>query len=114
MPRFMPLLAALLFASVLAENAARADLPPPPPPKGKKYVSVQCEVILAKDVGGYVFVQQTAQGPGAPRSTFQKLELTEKPATMPAAGRYTYVTLWAVPADAAKQFKSDQELFQAM
>ena len=68
-------LLALLVVGAIA-GAAVADVPPPPPPKGKKYVSVSSEVVLAKDVTGYVFVQQVGVGFGAPKYTYEKLELT--------------------------------------
>ena len=46
-----------LLAVAAVTNAVRADIPPPPPPMGKKYVSVNHEVVLGKDVTGYVFVE---------------------------------------------------------
>jgi hypothetical protein len=109
----MSRLLAVLTLAVLAAPVV-ADIPPPPPPKGKKYVSVSNEVVLGKDVSGYVFVQQVTTVPG--RDTkFSKLELTPGKAVAPAAGgRRTFVTLFAVPADAVKEFKSDEELFTAL
>lgn len=101
---------ALLVASV-----ATADIPPPPPPKGKKYVNVSSEVVLGKDVTGYVFVTQVNTFPGAPKPTFAKVELTAaKAVAMPPGGRRTSVNLIAVPQDAAKAFKTDDELFDAL
>lgn len=105
----------VLAAALLVARAATADIPPPPPPKGTKYVSVNNEVVLGKDVTGYVFVQRVGQGPGAPHFTYNKVELAPgKAVAMPAAGRYTYVSLLAVPQDAAKEFKTDAELFDAL
>ena len=107
-------LAAVVVAA-LAASAAVADIPPPPPPKGKKYVTVNNEVVLGKDVTGYVFVQQSVTGPGRPVVTFSKLDLTPgKAKALPAGGRRNYVTLFAVPADAAKEFKTDADLFDAL
>ncbi|QJW96838.1 hypothetical protein [Frigoriglobus tundricola] len=104
----------LLTVGAIAGSAV-ADVPPPPPPKGKKYVSVSNEVVLGKDVTGYVFVQRVSTGPGAPRFTYEKLELTtEKAVAMAVGGRRTFVTLIAVPQDAAKEFKTDAELFAAL
>lgn len=111
MKTFLP----ALVAALLVASAATADVPPPPPPKGKKYVSVSNEVVLAKDVTGYVFVQQVGTGPGAPKFTHEKLDLTPgKARAVPAGGRYTYYTLFAVPQDVAKGFKTDAELFDAL
>lgn len=107
-------LLALLTVGALALPAL-ADIPPPPPPKGKKYVSVSAEVVLAKGVTGYTFVQQVGTGPGRPMFTHEKLELTAgKAKAMPAGGRRTYVSLYAVPQDVAKEFKTDAELFEAL
>jgi hypothetical protein len=110
MKRFLALLTVVVVA-----GAAVADVPPPPPPKGKKYVSVSAEVVLGKDVTGYVFVQQVGTGLGRPMFTHEKLELTEgKAKAMAAGGRRTYVSLFAVPQDTAKEFKTDAELFEAL
>lgn len=109
--KFLP----ALVAALLVASAATADIPPPPPPKGKKYVSVSAEVALGKDVTGYVFVRQTATGPGAPKFTSEKVEFADgKAKAMPAGGRRTYTTLFAVPQDVAKEFKTDDELFDAL
>ncbi|MBN9118085.1 MAG: hypothetical protein J0I06_02785 [Planctomycetes bacterium] len=105
---------ALLTVGAFA-GAAFADVPPPPPPKGKKYVSVSSEVVLGKDVAGYVFVKQVTSFPGRPKPTYAKVELnTEKPTAIPEPARRTFVTLFAVPRDAAKGFKTDDELFDAL
>ena len=107
-------LLAVLTVGLVAGTAV-ADIPPPPPPKGKKYVSVNNEVVLGKDVAGYVFVQQVSAGPGAPKFTYEKIELTAgKAKAMPAGGRRTYVSLFAVPHEAAKEFKADADLFDAL
>jgi hypothetical protein len=104
---------ALLTVGLVA-SVAVADIPPPPPPKGQKYVSVSNEVILGKDVTGYVFVQRVSMFPGA-GVTFTKLDLSEKKATpMAAGGRRIFVNLLAVPQDAAQEFKTDAELFNAL
>ena len=94
-------------------GVAVADIPPPPPPKGKKYVSVSNEVVLGKDVSGYVFVKQVNMIPGGGK-TYSKVELTSKPTAIPEPARRTYVTLFAVPQDAAKDFKTDKDLFDAV
>ncbi|MDY3556918.1 hypothetical protein R5W24_006092 [Gemmata sp. JC717] len=104
-----------LVAALLLANAAAADVPPPPPPKGKKYVSVTNEVVLGKDVTGYVFVQQVSSGFGAPQFAHEKLELTAGQAkAVDAGGRRSFVSLFAVPQDVAKGFKTDAELFEAL
>jgi hypothetical protein len=108
------LLLAILAVGLVAEVAV-ADVPPPPPPKGKKYVSVTSEVVLGKEVTGYVFVQQVGTGFGRPMYTYSKVELSaEKALALPAGGRRTFVSLVAVPQDAAKEFKTDAELFDAV
>jgi hypothetical protein len=100
---------------LLVANAALADGLPPPPPKGKKYVSVTNEVVLDKDVSGYVFVRQVVTGFGAPSYTHTKVELTPgKAAAVADGGRRASVSLLAVPQDAAKEFKTDAELFDAL
>jgi hypothetical protein len=103
-----------LFTVGLVAGVAVADVPPPPPPKGQKYVSVSNEVVLGKDVTGYVFVQQVSTGL-RDRFTYEKLELTaDKAKAVAAGGRRNYVTLFAVPQDAAKGFKTDADLFDAL
>lgn len=112
----MRFLAAILLAAVAA-SVASADIPPPPPPKGKKYVNVTSEAQLGKDVNvaGWVFVQQTVTGPGRPTFTFSKVELSDKKAVaVVSGGRRNFATLFAVPEAAAKQFKTDKELFAAV
>lgn len=110
MRRVLSVLVLAAFASV-----AVADIPPPPPPKGKKYVSVSNEVVLDKDVSGYVFVKQVTSFPGMPEPSFAKLELTAtKPTAIPEGGRRTFVTLFAVPEDVAKAFKTEADLFAAL
>jgi hypothetical protein len=110
MNRLLALLTVAVFAGV-----AVADIPPPPPPKGKKYVSVSAEVVLGKDVSGYVFVQQV--GTGLPRTnySYEKLELTPgKAKAMAASGRRVFVSLFAVPQDVVKEFSTDADLFAAL
>jgi hypothetical protein len=110
MRRLLSVLTLAALASV-----AVADLPPPPPPKGKKYVSVNNEVLLGKDVSGYVFVKQVNTIPGGRKPAYTKLELSaEKATSIPEPARRTYVNLFAVPKDTAKEFKSDEELFDAL
>lgn len=107
-------LAALVMAAVAA-SVATADLAPPPPPKGKKYVNVTNEVQLGKDVSGWVFVAQTSTGPGRPAVTTSKLDLSEKKATaVVSGGRRNFGTLFAVPEAAAKEYKTDKELLDAV
>lgn len=103
-----------LVAGLVVADAVRADIPPPPPPKGKKYADVSNEVKLDKDVSGYVFVTQVSTFPNR-TNTFAKPELSAtKAVAMPAGARRTYVELLAVPQDAAKEFKTDAELFDAL
>ncbi len=106
-------LAAVVLAAVAA-SVATADIPPPPPPKGKKYVNVTHEVKVGKDVKGYVFVAQTTTGPGRPTTTSRKVELGEKAVTVVTGGRRNYGVLYAVPEAAAKEYKSDKELYDAV
>ena len=110
-------LAALLLAALVAPFAA-ADVPPPPPPKGKKYVDVSCEVLAAKDLKpGWVMVQKVVTGGlGGTATTFARVDLDDaKPLAVPAAaGKFGHVTLLAVPDDAAKDFKTEKELFDAL
>lgn len=107
------LLSVLMLAAFA--GAAVADVPPPPPPKGKKYVNVSNEVLLGKDVSGYVFVKQVNTFPGGGKPASSKLELsTTKPTAIPEPARRTFVNLFAVPQDAAKEFKSDDDLFDAL
>jgi hypothetical protein len=110
---------ASLFVLAVAVGVASAD-GLVPPPKGKKYVSVTGEVLAGKGVKGYVFVQRTASGGGRPGTsptlTFGKVVLDEKKAwAVPAAvGKFGSVSLLAVPEDAAKEYKTDEELFDAL
>jgi len=110
MRRVLSILVLAAFAGV-----AVADIPPPPPPKGKKYVLVSNEVALGKDVTGYVFVKQVTSFPGMPEPSYAKLELkADKPTAIPEGGRRTFVTLFAVPEDVAKAFKTDADMFAAI
>lgn len=107
-------LLALLTVGLIA-GVAVADIPPPPPPKGMKYVSVSNEVVLAKDVTGHVFVKAVNMVPPRAKPTYTKLELsTEKSTAIPEPARRVFVTLYAVPQDSAKEFKTDDELFEAL
>lgn len=109
------LLAAAVVAALVAP-VALADIPPPPPPKGKKYISVANQVLVAKDVTGFVFVEEvTVFLPGPQPPTYKKLELTaDKPVTPTASARRTSVALLAIPKAAADEFKSEKELFDAL
>lgn len=107
----------LLAAALVAVMAgvAVADIPPPPPPKGKKYVNVASEVKLAKDVTGYVFVSERSNTPGRPVFSYKKLELSpDKTVAISDGGRRAFDSLVAIPQDAAKEFKTDAELFAAV
>jgi hypothetical protein len=105
---------AVLFAVAGLASAARADIPPPPPPMGKKYVSVSNEVVLGKDVTGYVFVVQSSFGPGRPIITHCKLELPVGKAVEIYVGGKHGSALYAIPEAVAKEFKTDQELYGAL
>jgi hypothetical protein len=95
----------------LAMSDARADVAPP---KGQVRVPVDYVISTNKDYPDYVFVVVI----GADAEWSKKAELTkDKPLRIEAAGRGGRARLcWlaAVPADAAKGFKSDKELFQAV
>jgi hypothetical protein len=107
-------LAATLFAAAVVASGAKADIPPPSPPMGKKYVSVFNEVILGKDVTGYVFVVQSSFGPGRPITTHYKLELpVGKAVEIHVDGKHGS-SLYAIPEAVAKEFKTDQELYDAL
>lgn len=96
-------------------GVALADVAPPPPPKGYKYISVTNELIVAKDVTGYVFVQQVTNYRPAPQNSYSKIEPKDgKPVAVAAGGRRVYVQLIAVPADAANAFEKDADLFDAL
>jgi hypothetical protein len=90
---------------------ARADAPPP---AGQVRVPVDHVITTDKDYPDYVFVVVI----GADADWSKKAELTkDKPLKIEAAGRGGRARLcWlaAVPAAAAKEFKSDKELFQAV
>jgi hypothetical protein len=102
-----------LALTLLVANVALADARPPVP-KGYKDVTVSNEVVLGKDVTGYVFIKRTSTFPGG-GNTHVRLDLTaDKAVTLPAAARRTAVALVAVPRDAAKEFKTDAELFDAL
>lgn len=108
---------ALAVVTVVAGFASADGLIPPP--KGKKFVSVSYDVSVSKDVKGYVFVIATISGSGRPGSqttTYGKVELDEKKAAvMPApTGRFGHTALMAVPEDAAKEYKTEKELFDAL
>lgn len=107
---------AFALGLVLASaGVALADVPPPPPPKGFKYISVVNELVVAKGVSGYVFVQQVTTYRPAPVNSYSKIEPKEgKALAIPPGGRRVYVQVYAVPADAAKEFKAEQDLFDAL
>jgi hypothetical protein len=109
------LLAAAVVAALVAP-VALADIPPPPPPKGKRYINVTNQVFVAKDVTGFVFVEEVTEfRPGPQPPTYKKLDLNaEKPVTPTAAARRISVALLAVPKAAADEFKSDKDLFEAL
>lgn len=110
MRRVLSVLTLAAFAGV-----AVADVPPPPPPKGKKYVSVNNEVLLGKGVTGYVFVKQVTNFPPRGKPLSSKLELsTTKPTPIPEPARRTSATLYAIPEATAKEYKTDDELFDVL
>lgn len=86
---------------------ARADIPTPPPPPGLKYVAVDNQVRLGKEVDDYVFFIAHGVGPGAPQYSFKKITLSTKSSTpMPGGGRYQSIQLLAVPKASADQVHS--------
>lgn len=94
---------------LLAAHAAIADVRPPFE-KGEKFANIRNEVVLGPDVTGYVFVQATESGPN---SIYNKLDLTTETAK---ELDHTHVTVYliAVPQDIAKEFKTEDELFEAL
>lgn len=93
-------------------STVRGDIPPPPPPKGKKYVTIDHEVLLAKNVTGYVFVEHLS-GFG-PKDKFRKLALNDsKPTAITTAGRREGILVYMVPESVAKKFDKDEALFKA-
>jgi len=105
---------AILATFCLVASTVLADIPPPPLPKGKKYIDVSAEVALDKNVTGYKFVLAVGQGPGAPRYTYESIELSQKPSSMPTAGRYTYISVLAISEEVAKKYASTKELIAAI
>lgn len=103
---------------LLTTGVASADvIAPPRLPKGKKYVSVTSEVLLGKNVTGWVFLQQATDPKAAvPKFQYTRLTLDDKtPVTMPEAqGPFGGAFLVAVPEEAAKKFATDKELFEAL
>lgn len=103
----------------LVSNQLRADLAPPPPPKGMKYVSIENWVALENEITGYVFYV-IVNGPefGVPptkySTTYSRLTLSEKPQKLPTRYRRTWVSLIAVPEDAAKQYANEKDLLEAI
>lgn len=96
-------------------GVAVADIPIPPLAKDEKEIPVTSQVLLGKDVTGYIFVQQIGVGPGDPRYSYKKVELDQKkPMTMPREGQYLYVSLFAIPEAAAKEYKTDADLYAAL
>ena len=80
------------------------------------YISVTNQVLLAKDVSGFVFVEEVTQFlPGRQAPTYKKLDLNaDKPVTPTASARRTSVELVAIAKDAAGEFKTDADLFDAI
>jgi hypothetical protein len=111
-------LATVLVGSLFLGSIERAagDIPPPPPPKGQKYVTVEHDVVLAKDVknsSDYVFVEHVAGFGIAPK--FRILELSDAKATpISQGGRRIGVGLLTIPAKVAKGYKSTDELTKAI
>ena len=81
-----------------------------------KKLATDSEAALAKDVTGYTFVTQVTEFRPAPaKPKYAKVALAgDKAVAMPAAGRRAFVALIAVPQDAAREFKSDDDLFAAL
>jgi hypothetical protein len=96
-------------------GVALADIAPPPPPKGFQYISVTNQLVISKEVSGYTFVQHVTNYRPAPQHTFSKLEVKgDKGLAIPPGGRRVAVALIAVPTEVAKEFKTDQDLFDAL
>ncbi len=105
----------LVVVLAAAAGTAAAQDPPPPTTGGKKSVSVDSEVLLSPKVSGYLFVQQVTQAMGGAKVTYTKPEMSDtKPLVIRGAGRSTYVILYAVPEAKVKEYKSEQELFEAV
>ncbi len=95
----------------LAAAPAAADISVPPP-KGKKFVQVEHAVVLGKGVTDYVFVRTVARL--ASESDSARVELKEGTAVPVPAPADLVVNLCAVPANVAKEYKTDKELFAAV
>jgi hypothetical protein len=102
---------AVLAGLLVAVHAGRADVAPP---KGQVRVPVDYVITTDMDYPDYVFVVVI----GADAEWSKRTELSkDKPLRIEAKGRGGRARLcWlaAVPADAAKGFKTDKELFQAV
>lgn len=105
------LIALLLTASVVLANG------PPPRVKGKKWVKVDVEVQLGKNVTGYVFYEEglrlDLKGPFI--LPFRKVELSEKkPTAIPSDVERRYTSLFAVPESAVREYKTEAGLREAI
>jgi hypothetical protein len=105
------LLALLLTAGVLLANG------PPPPVKGKKWVKVELEVQVDKEVKGYLLYEEgyRLDFKGPPVFPFRKFDLDDKkPTPIPSEVTRRYTRLYAVPESVAKGYKTDKELEEAI
>lgn len=105
---------ASLLVLLVGCTFAIADIPAPPPEHGTKYVEIHNSVVLDPSVTGLVFLVETGRGPGPPKKTYSPVSLSERPIEMPVGGKYTYVTLVAIPEAEAKKFKTDADLHSAL
>lgn len=106
----------LLGLLLMLPPLALANVPPAPlPPRDKKFVEVKSEVLLGKDVTGYVFVFHEKSNPRSePGDRFSraKLSATTPYSIAPTGGRGSQLV--AVPEDVAKAYTTDDELFAAL
>lgn len=105
------LVCTLLVGSV--SPLALADVPPPPPPKGKKYVSIDNELLVSKDIKGYIFLESVSGF--RIEGKVQRLAPSDtKPIALSKAPRRASTVVYLVPEAIAKKFKSDNDIVQAI
>jgi hypothetical protein len=99
-----------LVVALTSVVVVRADVPVPPP-KGEKFVGVKHSIKLDK---GITDVQFFTRPLGLRNGDFVKIELsTEKAVELKGYGKFG-LQLVAVPAEVAKNYSSEKELFTAL
>jgi hypothetical protein len=107
----------IFWGVAMVIGSAFGDAAPDPPPKGTKVVEVTSQLTLDKGVSGYVFVKEVGQYAGSGiDSEFGKVDLGEEKTVEIAKGGHhkMFAIIYAVPEATAKQYESDQSLFDAL